>query len=301
MKLLFILFNLILILPIQSKPLVNAEWLSKNLCNKEIKVIEVGISFNSYLVEHIQCSQYTNFYKDKWRSNKNKVAMMLPLPEKIVDILEKLGVYDSDHVILYAKENTKYSMAETTSIYFTFKYLGHKKISILNGGYPAFKKQYDFFIEDGHYKDIKRSKYKTRINKKIIATYEDVVFSKENNYSLIDAREHDFYLGINKLKGFHKFGTIKGSINIPSKWFLEQRGLKFNNIDVLKMIFDSKKLKKNRNSIFFCYSGLESSINWFVSHELIKNQNAKLFEGSIFEWTSNKKALSKKFIKRYRH
>ena len=31
-------------------------------------------------------------------------------------------------------------MAETTAIYFTFKYLGHKKISILDGGYPNLKK-----------------------------------------------------------------------------------------------------------------------------------------------------------------
>ena len=39
----------------------------------------------------------------------------------------------------------------------------------------------------------------------------------------------------------------------------------------------------------FCYSGLESSINWFVSHELMKNKNSKLYEGSLFDWVAKKR------------
>ena len=49
------------------------------------------------------------------------------------------------------------------------------------------------------------------------------------------------------------------------------------------------------NVIFFCYSGLESSINWFVYHELMKNKNSKLFEGSIFEWVVKNKQIYKNF------
>ena len=36
-------------------------------------------------------------------------------------------------------------MAEPTAIYFTFKLLGHKRISILDGGYPDFKKQFSLY------------------------------------------------------------------------------------------------------------------------------------------------------------
>ena len=52
-------------------------WLSKNLCGNNIKLIEVGSSYNSYLVEHIKCSQFTNFYKNGWRENINDIAMQL--------------------------------------------------------------------------------------------------------------------------------------------------------------------------------------------------------------------------------
>ena len=50
------------------------------------------------------------------------------------------------------------------------------------------------------------------------------------NLNLIDSRESDFYLGINKLKAFENFGTLKGATNIPSMWNLESRGLRISII-----------------------------------------------------------------------
>ena len=50
----------------------------------------------------------------------------------------------------------------------------------------------------------------------------------------------------------------------------------------------------DENIIFFCYSGLESSINWFVAYELMKNKNSKLYEGSLFDWIAQNKLLYNK-------
>ncbi len=295
MWILFKIITFFLIIPLKASPIVSATWLSQNLCKENIKLIEVGISYNSYLVEHIKCSQYTNFYKDGWRDNKKKVSMYLQEPEFLINVLNKMGIGNDDHVILYPKKNTDiYSMAETTAIFFTFKFLGHNKISILDGGYPDFKKKFDLFIEEGEFKVKASRSYKLQIDRSILADSNDIIESKKNNYQLVDAREKDFYLGINKLKGFGKFGTIESSINIPSKWFLEGRGLSFNNLNLLKKIFYYSKIDLNENLIFFCYSGLESSINWFVSYELMKNKNSKLYEGSLFDWVSKNKPLYKK-------
>ena len=97
------------------------------------------------------------------------------------------------------------------------------------------------------------------------------------------------------MKGFKEFGTIKGALNIPSKWFLKNRGFSFNDLKVLKEIYNYSNVNAEENTIFFCYSGLESSINWFVSHEIMKKKNSRLFEGSIFEWAAKEKLLYKKF------
>ena len=295
MKVLLKLIIFSLISPLKAAPMVNATWLSQNLCKENIKLIEVGSSYNSYLVEHIRCSQYTNFYKDGWRDDKNKVSMYLPEPEFLINILNKMGIGNEDHVILYPKKNTDiYSMAETTAIYFTFKFLGHKKISILNGGYPHFKKKFDLFVEEGEFKVKPNTSYKAKIDRNILANSNDIIESRKNNYQLVDSREKDFYLGINKLKGFGNFGTIESSINMPSKWFLEGRGLSFNNLNLFKKIYNYLEIDLDENLIFFCYSGLESSINWFVSYELMKNKSSKLYEGSLFDWIAQNKMLYKK-------
>ena len=295
MKSLFHIIIFFLIIPLKASPLVNADWLSQNLCKENIKLIEVGSSYNSYLVEHIKCSQYTNFYKNGWRDNKKKIPMYLPEPEFLINILKKMGISNDDHVILYPKKNTDiYSMAETTAIFFTFKFLGHKKISILDGGYPYFKKNFDLFIEEGEFKVKPNTNYKANIDRSILADSNDVIESRKNNYLLVDSREKDFYLGINKLKGFSSYGTIESSINIPSKWFLEGRGLRFNNLNLFRRIYDYAEIDVDKNLIFFCYSGLESSINWFVSYELMKDKNSKLYEGSLFDWIEKNKLLYKK-------
>ena len=66
-------------------------------------------------------------------------------------------------------------MAETTAIYFTFKFLGHKKISILDGGYPYFKKKFDLFIEEGEFKVKPNISYKANIDRSILADSNDII------------------------------------------------------------------------------------------------------------------------------
>ena len=91
MKFLFYIIILFFIIPLKASPIVSATWLSQNLCKENIKLIEVGLSYNSYLVEHIKCSQYTNFYKDGWRVDKKKVPMHLQEPEFLINVLNKIG------------------------------------------------------------------------------------------------------------------------------------------------------------------------------------------------------------------
>ena len=71
-------------------------------------------------------------------------------------------------------------------------------------------------------------------------------------------------------------------------------GSLINNLNIFEKIFSYSETDLDKNLIFFCYSGLESSINWFVSYELMKNKNSKLYEGSLFDWIEKNKLLYKK-------
>ena len=55
---------------LNSKPLIDSDWVAKNSCEKNIKVIEVGSSSKAFITQHIPCAVYTDFYKDNWRIKK---------------------------------------------------------------------------------------------------------------------------------------------------------------------------------------------------------------------------------------
>ena len=99
---------------------MSIDWVAKNNCKSSVKILEIGKSFNSYKVEHIACSNYTNFYNDKWRIKKNNIPFLLPSSEKLKKLVESFGIKETDTIILYAKKNDKYAMAEVTSIFFVY-------------------------------------------------------------------------------------------------------------------------------------------------------------------------------------
>jgi thiosulfate/3-mercaptopyruvate sulfurtransferase len=43
----------------------------------------------------------------------------------------------------------------------------------------------------------------------------------------------------------------------------------------------------DKPTIAYCWSGAQSSLNWYVMHELLGNKNARLYDGSMQEWSKN--------------
>lgn len=50
--------------------------------------------------------------------------------------------------------------------------------------------------------------------------------------------------------------------------------------------------------IEFCNTGHLASNGWFVSHELLGNKEAKLYDGSMVEWTLTKAGPVEQTVKR---
>ena len=68
------------------------------------------------------------------------IAGMLPPVEQISNLIGSLGIGNQDHVVLIPYGTSSSKMGTATRIYWTFKVLGHDKVSILNGGMAAYKK-----------------------------------------------------------------------------------------------------------------------------------------------------------------
>ena len=153
---------------------------------------------------------------------------MLPSNKEWKNTISNFGINNSDHVIISAPGTGLYDAAETAAIYFTFKYLGHEKVSILDGGFKDWIKEWDRDLETG-FKKVNKGNFKAYVNKNILANKSDVLKLIDRKGYLIDARSTDMYLGINMSFPALRNGTISNSVNVPNEWLLKNDTLYFTN------------------------------------------------------------------------
>ncbi len=276
--------------------LVSAEWLAEHSCDSKVKVIAVSRSKSLYESSHIPCSVYTNFYSDGWRETRNNIPLKLPAPKTLEKVIGSLGVNKDQHVVIYSYGNDKYSIAETTAVYFSFIFLGHRAVSILNGGMDSYTNIWDADIETGKNTQ-KHNKYIGNPDYSILATYEDVEQIVADNGPLIDMRSNDHYLGINKINIIKEYGTLPGATNLPITWLLKDETANFHSKGSIKNILNYIGVEDSTANTFFCSVGLESSVGWFVMYALLGNKNTRLYDGSLVEWTARSKLrLYRKYV-----
>ena len=129
-------------------------------------------------------------------------------------------------MIIVAPGTGKYDAAESAAIYFTFKYLGHEKVSILDGGLKSWKEDWDSETETG-FTLPEINSYKAKVNNNIIANKDDVLNLINKTGYLIDSRQSDMFVGINTSLPALRSGTIPNAINLPNAWLLENNTLYF--------------------------------------------------------------------------
>lgn len=267
-----------------SEPLVDSNWLENKVCKEGFLVLEVYRSKKDYELSHIPCSVFTNFYESGWRESRKNIPLLLPKIKQLVKVIEEHGISNSDHVIISAPGTGLYDAAETAAIYFTFKYLGHEKVSILDGGFKDWIKEWDRDLEIGS-KKIKRGKFVAKLNDNILANKADVIGLLSKTGFLVDARPSDMYLGINMGFPAIRNGTLPNAVNIPNIWMLKNKTLYFQSIEKLQNIYNFSGVNNKEGVVSFCNAGLESALSWFVMSELLNYPNNKLYESSIAEWS----------------
>ena len=77
--------------------------------------------------------------KDGWRVGRDDVVGSLPSEAEFQALARKLGVSQDSHVVFIPAGVNSTDFGSSARAYWTFKVFGHEKVSILNGGYAAWK------------------------------------------------------------------------------------------------------------------------------------------------------------------
>ncbi len=275
-----------------AEPVVDAAWVKAHSCDGNVRVLDVrnpldGSSKTDYLKGHIPCAVHTNYLKDGWRSTVNNVPAQLSNPDDLAKIIGGLGIDNDTHVVISHNGKNALDMGSATRIYWTFKVLGHDRVSILNGGYRGYTSDPGNEIEKGNNKPEPKT-FTVSLRPEMIATKEDVKMAIDDvSTVLVDIRPTHQFLGINRHPRSKRFGTVPSAKSFPESWATNNGGGSFRSAADLKQLYAAAGLETGGKQINFCNTGHWASLGWFVSHELLGNQEATMYDGSMVEWSAD--------------
>lgn len=264
---------------------VTVEWLREHIEDENVRIIDCRFDLanpnwgrEKYEEEHIPHALYFDLNLDL-SSPVAEHGGRHPLPniEEFADKLSQAGIDEHTTVIAYDSQ----AGAMASRLWWLLNYVGHEKVYILDGGFPAWK-------ENGLHTTpnipvIARKPFIPEIQENMLVTMEDVrgKIRAGANMTLIDSREPKRYAGAEELVD-SKAGHIPTAVNyfwkdgiLESAHFKneeEQQG-RFQNLD------------KEKETIVYCGSGVTACPN-IVALKLAGFQNVKLYTGSWSDWIS---------------
>lgn len=273
-----------------AEPLVTVEWLRANLGKPGIAIVDFQPP-TDYLRAHIPGAVNSNYAKDGWREERasDKVPDMFPEKlDKLLAHIGSLGIDNATHVVLVPIGMSSTDVGVATRVYWTFKVLGHDNVSILDGGMAAWTREQDKTkanpLQAGAVK-VEPKTFTANLRREMLVTMDDVRKARAAGILLVDNRPEDNFVGINRHPKAAESGTLAGAKNLPNAWLTVNGQGQFRSKAQLEQLYKVAGVPTSGDQINFCNTGHWASVGWFVSSELMGNKKARLYDGSMVEWT----------------
>lgn len=264
--------------------LVSSKWLYDHIEDEDIIILDASFflpsSHRSGFAEWSNCRIPGAIYFDFNKEIKEKITKypnMLPDPDFFSMKVGNLGISNHHHLIIY----DGLGIFSSPRAWWMFKIMGHNKVSILNGGFPEWKKN-NYPIDYGPAIKRHSTQYTPNFISKMLKNYNDILSLSDEDI-LIDARaperfnkklkdNEELYEHIPNSKNLYYADLIKDGMLISKELITD----KFLNV------IDKKSFSKNIT--YTCGSGVTACIVAFCGN-LIGINNFSIYDGSWSEWS----------------
>jgi len=263
--------------------LIDTDTVSKNLNNKTIKIVEVDYDpENAYRQGHLQ-----NASLIWWKRDINDpITRDIVNKSQFEELMSKNGITADSEVILYGDFNNWFA----AFVFWIFKYYGHDKVKIMNGGRKKWELEKKQYTKDEP--QIQRTKYVSQPSNEGVRAYLfDVrrALDKKDT-TLVDVRSPKEFTGEitappeYPMEHAQRGGHIPGANNIPWATAVNDTDGTFKAVDELKKVYESKGVTPDKDVICYCRIGERSSHTWFVLKYLLGYPQVRNYDGSWTEW-----------------
>lgn len=264
------------------KPLVSVAWLSKNLNNLDLVILDASSESNVANLEvqfpGIQIKGARHFdFKNVIVDKESELPNSLPSSEIFEQKVRQLGIKTNSKVVVY----DNLGIYSSPRVWWMFKIMGHNNIAVLDGGLTEWKK-HNYQCESIQRHKTKLGNFTANFHPELIRNAENILENIASEKEIvIDARSRERFYGTKpETRENLKSGHIPNSFNLP---FLEVlKDGKFLSEEELLKIFN--KINPNQEAmIFTCGSGITACILQLAAEKISYN-NTSIYDGSWAEW-----------------
>ena len=292
--------------------LVTAQWLHDHL--DEVTVLDVGDDAARMTVApkleidqktgardvaamggHIPGALFVDFNKIRESRIVNGVTLvaMMPTKEFFEKAMDNAGLDKGRTIVIAATGESVEALDMATRLFFQLKYFGQDNVAVLNGGTRAWIAS-GFPVSTDPVGAKQGDWTATAERTELLATSQDVETSLQTHAAqLVDARPVAQFFGMAKSPVVLAAGHVQGAASFPTEVIATPvgHGRAFMGEKQYRAILGQQNIDPDKPTIAYCNTGHLASGAWFVLHEILKEKNARLYAGSMNEWTHLSKAV----------
>ena len=262
-------------------PLVDVQWLKANQSNPKLIIIESRMKpvnasedweSNFKITNAIQMDINVDF-----SILDTDLPHMMPSESYFENAAQQIGVNLDSILVVYDQVGTYGS----PRAWWMFKTMGHKKVYVLNGGFPAWQKA-GYQTEKAVWTKSEKGNFKAKQNDTLLFDAQKTLgIMLDEGYQIMDARSQGrFDATAPEPRPGLRGGHIPGSVCLP---FQEvQEGIYMKSKEELKKVFEPFQLG-NKKLVMSCGSGVTASVIALAA-EIADYKNAAVYDGSWAEW-----------------
>lgn len=265
--------------------LVSTEWLALRLNDPTVVVLHAWRYADDFSAGHIPGARAISY--EDYRIERNGIGTELPPVELLEATLEKLGVSDNSHVVIYAGGSGTAPVA--ARLFLTLDFLGHPRVSILDGGLAKWRAEKRPVSTDNPSVTPGRLTPRPR-PVTVDAEYVAQRIGKPG-FAFIDTRTTPEYLGEGTRSGLPSEGHIAGARQLEwEQLFRDPQTGSFLETSELRKLFDDR-MARGDTVITYCLVGYRASTTYFVARML--GHPVRLYDGSYQDWSSRQLPVRK--------
>jgi thiosulfate/3-mercaptopyruvate sulfurtransferase len=272
---------------VAAEPLVTPEWLSSRLNDEKVVILDLrsaaGHEESDYLESHIPGAVWSD-YSEKWRTSRDNVPGVIPPVDHLEAYLSSIGVDEDKRVVIVPAGEGATEFGGAARVYWTLNYLGHEDVSILDGGWNAWKAA---GLPTASAAETPRpSVFTAEPRDELLMNTAGVADELGSQKVFIDARPFSFFQGKEKHPAAPRYGRLPGALHLDNGTFYDEGSQRLKPLSELKAAVPAS-LAPDAQIVSYCNTGHWAATNWFVLHELLGYEDVTLYDESMVGWTQD--------------